>query len=142
MTHPRNIFILLITIFTVTATCLAQGTSHQVTTSDPPKLETGRYGNPTSTARAYQHFKLGTVTEISKDELAIDKTPYGEHQWFKITPKTKFLQDGQVSDVSQLKAGENIFIDVKPNKKTGELVLITVAWGVVGKNMKGEGSKQ
>ncbi len=142
MKNFRTSLIIFALIFGSALTALPQEVSQPGTTMAPPKLDTGRFGDPTSTARAYQHFKLGTISEVNKEELVIDNTPYGTRQWFKVTPKTKFLHDGQEVGVDQLKAGEHVFIDVKSDKKSGDLVLLTVAWGVVGKNMKGQGAKK
>ncbi len=116
--------------------------SAPLTTSDPPKQETARFGNPTSTARAYQHLKLGVIKEIKSDELVLDKTPYGDGQSFKVTPSTKFYHDSKKADLSMLKVGDQVFVQVKTNKKTGDLVVEVVAWGVVGGRMKGAGIKR
>ena len=110
--------------------------------SDPPKLETARFGNPTSTARAYQDFKFGIVKEIKKGELVLDKTSYGDDLSFKLLANTKFVHDGKVAKVDDLHVGDHVFVNVKFNKKTGDHMVDVVAWGVVGKNMKGQGVKK
>lgn len=112
------------------------------TTSDPPKLETGRFGDPSSTARAYQDYKVAIVKEVKKGELILDKTSYGDDCPFKVLEKTKFIHDGEPAKMDELKAGDQVFVNAKHNKKTGEVTLEVVAWGVVGKKMKGQGANK
>jgi hypothetical protein len=128
----------------ITCSWITPGLAQQqerVHRSDPIPVETGRFGDPTSTARAYQDYKLGIVKEIRKDQLVLDKTPYGDNQPFKLLPKTKFVHDGEPANIGDLRIGENVYVNVKVDKKTGELTASVVAWGVVGKRMKGQGVK-
>ena len=134
--------IVVATAAAVLGTTLAsygQHTHSQTTPSDPP---TARFGNPTSTARAYQNFKFGIVKKIKGDEIVLDKTPYGDEVSFKILAKTMFVHDGKASGVGDLKVGDHVFVKVKVDKKTKEFRVDVVAWGVVGKNMKGQGVKK
>jgi hypothetical protein len=108
------------------------------TTSDPPKRETGRFGDPGSTARAYQNYKVAIVKDVKKGELILDKTSYGDDYPFKVLEKTKFIHDGEPAKMDELKAGDQVFVNARYNKKTGEVTLEVVAWGVVGKKLKGQ----
>lgn len=128
-----------ITILAMFSAGLGQEHDSRRSSAEAPKQGTARFGDPTSTARAYQGYKLGIIKEIKPNEVILDKTPYGDGQPFKLTPKTKFILDGEKSDVSHLQVGDQVFVNAKLNKKTGELTAEVIAWGLVGKKMKGQG---
>jgi hypothetical protein len=109
--------------------------------TDPVITDTGRFGDPTSTGRAYQHYKFGIVKKIKEDELILDKTPYGDNQSFKLLSKTKFVRDGEPTNIDRLKVGDQVYVNVKVDKKTGDFIAVNVAWGMVGRKMKGQGTQ-
>ncbi len=96
----------------------------------PPKAETGRFGNPTSTARLYQDYIYGVVKKIDKNEIVLDKTASGVEEVFKLDAKTKFIYDGKPSSPDSLKVGENVYVEVKKDKKTGDRVAKKVVAGL------------
>lgn len=97
---------------------------------DPAKPETARFGNPTSTARTLQSYIYGVVKKIGPSELTLDKTEFGDDQPFKLEPKTKYVRDGKPSTLSNLKVGDKVFVDMKRDKKTGEMIAKKVVTGV------------
>jgi hypothetical protein len=140
--RAKRILGAFVTILAVISAGPGQEHDSRRSPAEAPKQGTARFGDPTSTARAYQDYKLGIVKEIKPNEVVLDKTPYGDAQPFKLTPKTKFILDGEKSDVSRLRVGDQVFVNAKVNKKTGELTAQVIAWGLVGKNMKGQGVKR
>ncbi|HKS95953.1 MAG TPA: hypothetical protein VJV74_07435 [Terriglobia bacterium] len=96
----------------------------------PPKADTARFGDPTSTGRNLQGYVYGVIKKIGHDELILDKTEYGDGQSFKLQPKTKYVRDGKPGKLADLKAGQGVFIDVKKEKKTGDLIAKKVVLGL------------
>ncbi len=98
--------------------------------TEPAKPGEPRFGNATSTARTLQDYVYGVVKQIDKDALVVDKTPYGDGQSFKLERKTKFIHDGKPSTADALKVGEKVWLDVKVEKKTGEMIAKKVVTGL------------
>ncbi len=98
--------------------------------ANPDKPETARFGNPTSTARVFQDYVYGVVKKVDKKELVLDKTVSGVVQVFKLEPKTKFIYDGKPSTLDNLKIGDNVYVEVKKDKKTGDMVAKKVVTGL------------
>ncbi len=94
------------------------------------KPETARFGNPTSTARALQDYIYGVVKQVEKTELVLDKTASGVDEVFKLEPKTKIIRDGKPSTLDDLKIGDQVFVQVKKDKKTGDKLAKKVVTGV------------
>lgn len=94
------------------------------------QAETARYGNPTSTGRVFQDTLYGVVKKISKDELVLEKTVQGVDQTLKLEPKTKFIRDRKRASLSDLKVGDQVYVDVKKDKKTGQMIAKRVVTGV------------
>jgi hypothetical protein len=130
-------FPILVSLSSGTSVLLSQEPSPQP--GDPKITDTARFGDASSIARAYQDFLYGVVKEVSKDELVLSKTKFGIDQSFKLVPKTKFIHDGKRTSLDELKAGDQVWVNVKNKKKTGEMIAVEVVWGVMGKNVKGKG---
>ena len=96
----------------------------------PPKPETARFGNPTSIARAYQDYLYGVIKQISSEEMVLEKTKFGIDQTLRLERKTKYIHDGKPSSLDRLKVGEQVWVEVKTEKKTGEMIARKVLTGV------------
>ncbi len=97
---------------------------------DPSKPDTARFGNPTATGRTLQGYIYGVVKKIGAQELVLDKTEFGDEQTFRLESKTKFIHDQKNSSLAKLKVGEQVWVDMKKDKKTGEMVAKKVVTGV------------
>jgi hypothetical protein len=89
-----------------------------------------RFGDPTSTARIYQDYLYGVIKNIDANAMVLEKTKFGIDQTFKFDRKVKFIQDGKPSSLDQLKVGDKVWVDVKKDKKTGELIAKKVVTGM------------
>lgn len=96
----------------------------------PTKAGTGRFGNPTSTARIFQDYIYGVVKKIDKSELVLEKTVSGVDEVFKLDPKIKFIRDGKPSTLEDFKVGDKVFVERKKDKKTGDMVAKKVVTGL------------
>jgi Domain of unknown function (DUF5666) len=97
--------------------------------TEPAKPGEPRFGNATSTGRAFQDYVYGVIKQINKGDLIVDKTSFGDGQKFKLDRKTKFIHDGKPSAFEDLKVGDRVWIDTKADKKTGELTAKKVVTG-------------
>ena len=99
---------------------------------EPQKAETARFGNPTSTARMFQTYLYGVIKKIDtkNNQLVLDKTKFGVDQTIKLDSKTKFILDEKPSSLAHLKVGDQVYIDVKTDKKTGDMLAKKVVSGV------------
>ncbi len=97
---------------------------------EPKKAQTARYGNPTSTARAFQDYLYGVIKKLDAKEMVLDKTVFGIDQTIKLEPKTKYIHDGKPSFFDQLKVGDQVYVETKKDKKTGDLLAKKVVTGV------------
>jgi hypothetical protein len=97
----------------------------------PVKAGTARYGDPTSTARKYQNFLYGVIKKIDANGMVLEKTKAGIDQTFKFQPKTKFIHDDKPSSREDLKVGDQVYVDVHGDKKTGDLYAKKVISGIV-----------
>ena len=95
------------------------------------KAETARFGDPTGIARKYQNFLYGVIKTIDADGMVLEKTKVGIDQTFKFQPRTKFLHDNKPSSREKLKVGEQVYVDVRKDKKTGDLYAKQVITGIV-----------
>ncbi len=98
----------------------------------PEKAGTPRFGDPTSTARAFQDYIYGVIKKIDTktSELVLDKTKFGVEQTYKLDPKTRYIRDGKPSSLTDLKVGDPAFVDVRREKKTRQLVVKKVLTGI------------
>lgn len=97
---------------------------------EPIKADTARFGDPTSVAQVYLNYLYGVVKSIDKDEMVLEKTKFGIDQTFKFNNKTKFIHDGKASKREDLKVGAKVWVDVKKDKKTGDLIANKVVTGI------------
>ena len=95
------------------------------------KAGTARFGDPTGIARKYQNFLYGVIKTLDAKEMVLEKTKVGIDQTFKFQPKTKFLHDNKPSSREDLKVGEQVYVDVHTDKKTGDLYAKQVISGIV-----------
>ena len=96
----------------------------------PAKPDNARFGDPTSKGQNLRGFIYGVVKKVGKDELILDKTPFGDDQSFKLEAKTRYLRDGKSSKLAEFKPGDQIFVDMKKDKKTGDMIAKKVVAGV------------
>ena len=97
----------------------------------PVKAGTARYGDPTGTARNYQNFLYGVIKTLDANGMVLEKTKVGIDQTFKFQPKTKFIHDNKPSSREDLKVGDQVYVDVHKDKKTGDLYAKKVVSGIV-----------
>jgi len=97
----------------------------------PVKAGTARFGDPTGIARKYQNFLYGVIKTIDAHEIVLEKTKVGIDQTLKFQPKTKFIHDNKPSSREDLKVGEQVYVDVHKDKKTGDLYAKRVISGIV-----------
>ncbi len=83
---------------------------------EPPKADTARFGAAEDVSRIFQDYVYGVVKSINKKELVLDKTAYGNGQVFHLSPKTKFFHDRKPSSPDQLKAGDQVWVEMKKDK--------------------------
>lgn len=98
--------------------------------STPKAPNNNGFGIPTAVARAYQDYLYGVVSKISSKDLVLTKTKYGTPQTIKLNQKTKYIRNGKHSSLSQLKTGDPVYIDVKTDKKTGDMLARKVVSGI------------
>lgn len=98
--------------------------------STPKPPNNNGFGIPTAIARAYQDYLYGVVSKISSKELVLAKTKYGTPQTIKLNQKTKYVRNGKHSSLSQLKTGDPVYVDVKTDKKTGDMLARKVVSGI------------
>ncbi len=91
---------------------------------------TSRLENAISLAGQYQNYIYGVIRKITKDEIVLDKTRFGNDQVFKLEHKTKFIDNGKRSTLAQLKQGDMVWIDAKIKKKASEKIARKVITGV------------
>ena len=98
--------------------------------SEPKRAQTGRFGNPTSTARAFQDYLYGVIKKLDAKQLVLDKTVFGIDQSVLLGPKTKYVHDGKPSSFDRLNVGDQVYVEVKKDKKSGDLIATRVVTGV------------
>jgi hypothetical protein len=99
-------------------------------TSAPVMPENGRFGNPNAYARDYQDYLYGVVAKISSSALLLNKTKFGVPTSVRLMAKTKFIRNGKRGSLKQLKTGDMVYVQVKKDKKTGDLMAKKVVSGV------------
>ena len=118
------------TLATAFLVCLIAPSAGYAQRVEPPKAETARFGNPTSIARVFQDYLYGVIKKIEAQELVLDKTKFGIEQTIKLEPKTKYIHDGKPSTWDRLKVGDQVYVDLKKDKKAGDLIAKKVVSGV------------
>lgn len=62
--------------------------------------------------------------------MVLTKTKFGIDETFKFDRKTKFIHDGKPGTRERLKPGDEVWVDINKDKKTGEMIAKKVATGV------------
>jgi hypothetical protein len=97
----------------------------------PQKSGTARFGDSTSVARHLQDLFYGVVKSLDNNEMVLEKTKFGVDQTIKLNEKTKYVRDGKASKFDSLKVGEQVWLQIKTDKKTGEMTAMKVFTGVI-----------
>lgn len=105
-------------------------------TDKPIKPETARFGNPTATVRELQNLFYGVIKSLDKDQMVLEKTKFGTDQTIKLNAKTKYIHDGEPGDKDNLKVGEQVWLKVKTEKKTRDMVALRVYSGVLAPTIR------
>lgn len=92
---------------------------------------TARFGNPTATGRQMQDLFYGVVKSIGPKEVVLEKTKFGIDQAIILTEKTQYVRDGKTSKFEELRKGDQVWLRIKTNKKTGEMTAKLVMSGVI-----------
>ena len=108
---------------------LLAGTNPAWAQKPPPEADTGRFGNPTATARTYQTYLYGVIKSLDANQMVLGKTKFGVDQTLKLEGKTKFIRDNKSSSRDKLKIGDQVYVDFRKNKRTGELIAKKVVAG-------------
>ena len=96
----------------------------------PGRNGTARFGDPTSNAGIYKDYLFGVIKKVDKNELVLEKTKFGVDQTIKLDSKTKFIHDRKPSSLDNLKVGQDVYVQTKKEKKTGDMVAKKVVTGV------------
>ena len=110
--------------------------SGQGQTDKPIKSETARFGNPTMTARHLQDLFYGVVKSVGKEEIVLEKTMVGVDQSIKLNEKTRYIADGAPSTLEKIKVGDQVWLRIKTDKKTGVMLAQRVYTGVVAPTVR------
>ena len=79
----------------------------------------------------FQDYLYGVVKVVDEDQMILTKTKTGADQTFKFNKKTKFIRDGKGSSFELIKLGDEVWVDVDTDKKTGALIARKVVTGVL-----------
>ena len=104
--------------------------------TDPKRPSNARFGDSSNTARQLQDLFYGVIKTVDKKEMVLEKTKFGVDQTILLTDKTKVVQDGQPSKIENLKAGDQVWIRTKNDKKTGAMIAELVLSGVVAPTIR------
>ena len=110
--------------------CLVMGGAAEAQEA-PVIAGTARYGDASGTAPKYKNLLYGVIKTIDAHAMVLEKTKAGIDQTFKFQPKTKFIHDNKPSSREDLKVGEQVYVDVHKDKKTGDLYAREVISGIV-----------
>jgi hypothetical protein len=105
-------------------------------TGKPKPPETARFGNPGGTVRNLEDLFFGVIKTMDKKEIVLEKTKFGTDQAIVLTEKTKFVRDGAPSKAEDLKVGEQVWVRMKPDKKTGEMRAEVVLSGIISPTIR------
>jgi hypothetical protein len=78
----------------------------------------------------YADYLYGVVKVLDEDQMVLTKTKAGVDQTFRFNKKTKFIQDGKDSSFKSLKLGDEVWVDMNQDKKTGDMIARKVVAGV------------
>lgn len=126
MNFRKIILSFIAVILTVAAAGFAQSTDA------PSRPETARFGDPTGIARKYQNYLYGVIKKIGKDEMTLEKTRFGVDTTIKLLPKTKYVYNEKRSTLKELKVGDQVYVDIKTDKRTGDMSAKKIVSGMLG----------
>jgi hypothetical protein len=129
MIRRSALILFLIGLFIFPSGTFAQST-------DPKPPENARFGNPTNTVRQLQDLFYGVIKSVDKKEMVLEKTKFGLDQTIILTEKTKFLHDEKPSKFEDLKVGDQVWLRIKTNKKTGDMTAEVVLSGVIAPTIR------
>jgi hypothetical protein len=92
---------------------------------------TARFGDPSGTARKYQDLLSGVIKTVDANGMVLEKTKAGIDQTVKFQPKTKFVHDDKPGSRDDLKVGDQVYVEVREDKKKGDLYAKRVLTGIV-----------
>ena len=118
----------VVSVMGFAAPCVAQRGGHGVAMDGDAPLTVHSMGVGTA-GNNYKDYAYGVVKTLSKDEIVLTKTNAGVDQTFKFNNRTKFIRDGKKSSPESLKLGDQVWVDAKEDKKTGELIARKVISG-------------
>jgi hypothetical protein len=95
----------------------------------PGPPQNARFGDPTLTGRNLQNYVYGVIKSVAPDQIVCNKTEFGDDQPFKIDKKTKYFRDGKLSTPNELKVGDQMWVKVRKEKKSGDLLALVVLTG-------------
>ncbi len=130
MKQQIAILILIIGLVGFATQNAAQKGGKGASSADPETTPMGIQHVAPNAGSKYADYLYGVVKEVSKDEMVLTKTKAGVDQTFKFNKKTKFIQDGKDSSLNSLKSGEEVWVDIHEDKKTGDLIARKVVSGV------------
>ena len=105
-------------------------------TDTPRKPETARFGNPTTVARQLQDLFYGVIKSLDRNEMVLEKTKFGLDQTIKLNEKTKYIYDGEPSTLDRLKVGDQVWLQIKNDKKTRDMIAEKVLSGVIAPTIR------
>jgi len=118
------------TIGILTSFCLV--VAGAATAQEAPVIAgTARYGDASGTAPKYKNLLYGVIKSIDAQGMVLEKTKAGIDQTFKFQPKTKYIHDNKPSLREDVKVGDQVYVDVHKDKKTGDLYARQVISGIV-----------
>lgn len=106
------------------------GNDNRSSPAGPTLPNNDRFGIPTGIARVYQDYLYGVVAKAGPDGLVLDKTEFGVPKTIQVNKKTKYIRNGKHSTLNQLKPGDQVYVDVKKDKKTGTMLAKKVISGI------------
>jgi hypothetical protein len=90
-----------------------------------------RFGDPTSIARQYQSYLFGIIKKLGKHQIILEKTRFGVDTAVKLTSKTRYIRNKKKSKLAALQVGDSVFVDVKNDRKTGDIIAKKILSGVM-----------
>ncbi|MGH9469035.1 MAG: hypothetical protein ACRD1N_01675 [Terriglobia bacterium] len=105
-------------------------TENRSSPSGPRLPNNARFGIPTGIARVYQNYLYGVVSKTEPGALVLVKTKFGVPSTIHVDKKTKYVRNGKRSTLGAIKAGDQVYVDLKTNKKTGDMLAKKVVSGI------------
>jgi hypothetical protein len=99
--------------------------------TESPDQKHGRFGDPMTVAPNLQGYLYGVVKGKTADSLTLDKTKFGVDKEIKLDKKTKYVRDGKPSTLSEIQAGDPVYVAVKTDKKSGDMTAKKILSGIL-----------